>query len=41
MRFGASFFMQNYADWGRYTERGYDRQPSRAPDEAAPALNAD
>ncbi|MEA3213885.1 MAG: hypothetical protein QOJ19_41 [Acidimicrobiia bacterium] len=30
MRFGASFFMQNYADWGRYAERGYDRQPSRA-----------
>jgi alkanesulfonate monooxygenase SsuD/methylene tetrahydromethanopterin reductase-like flavin-dependent oxidoreductase (luciferase family) len=22
--------MQNYADWGRYAERGYDRQPSRA-----------
>ena len=22
MRFGASFFMQNYADWGRYAARG-------------------
>jgi alkanesulfonate monooxygenase SsuD/methylene tetrahydromethanopterin reductase-like flavin-dependent oxidoreductase (luciferase family) len=30
MRFGASFFMQNYADWDRYAARGYDRQPSRA-----------
>lgn len=30
MRFGASFFMQNYADWDRYAERGYDRAPSRA-----------
>ena len=30
MRFGASFFMQNYADWDRYGERGYDRAPSRA-----------
>ena len=29
MRFGASFFMQNYGDWGRYTERGYDRAPAR------------
>ena len=29
MRFGASFFMQNYADWDRYAERGYDRAPSR------------
>jgi alkanesulfonate monooxygenase SsuD/methylene tetrahydromethanopterin reductase-like flavin-dependent oxidoreductase (luciferase family) len=30
MRFGASFFMQNYADWDRYGERGYDREPGRA-----------
>ncbi len=30
MRFGASFFMQNYGDWGRYAERGYDRPPARA-----------
>ena len=29
MRFGASFFMQNYGDWGRYAERAYDRQPAR------------
>ena len=29
MRFGASFFMQNYADWDRYEARGYDREPSR------------
>ena len=29
MRFGASFFMQNYGDWGRYAERGYDRAPAR------------
>ena len=29
MRFGASFFMQNYADWDRYAARGYDRAPSR------------
>ena len=30
MRFGASFFMQNYADWDRYEAKGYDRAPSRA-----------
>ncbi|MEZ5263597.1 MAG: LLM class flavin-dependent oxidoreductase [Acidimicrobiales bacterium] len=30
MRFGASFFMQNYADWDRYEGRGYDRSPARA-----------
>ena len=30
MRFGASFFMQNYGDWDRYGERGYDRPPARA-----------
>lgn len=30
MRFGASFFMQNYGDWDRYAEKGYDRQPARA-----------
>ncbi len=30
MRFGASFFMQNYGDWDRYAEKGYDRPPARA-----------
>jgi alkanesulfonate monooxygenase SsuD/methylene tetrahydromethanopterin reductase-like flavin-dependent oxidoreductase (luciferase family) len=30
MRFGASFFMQNYGDWDRYAEKGYDRPPVRA-----------
>lgn len=29
MRFGASFFMQNYGDWDRYAARGYDGPPSR------------
>ena len=44
VRFGASFFMQNYGDWGRYAERGYDRPPARAdilfempPEERLPA----
>lgn len=30
MRFGASFFMQNYGDWDRYDQRGYDQSPQRA-----------
>ena len=31
MRFGVSFFMQNYEDWGRHTARAFD-QPSATPD---------
>lgn len=29
MRFGASFFMQNYGDWDRYEAKGYDHAPAR------------
>ncbi|MDH4144318.1 MAG: LLM class flavin-dependent oxidoreductase [Acidimicrobiia bacterium] len=30
MRFGASFFMQNYGDWGRYADKAYDTAPARS-----------
>src|SRR5215213_5563535 len=31
MRFGVTFFMQNYEDWGRYDAKAYER-PARTVD---------